>query len=140
MGSQGALALEQGFVSASQVGQILAATIEGVSSALAVGSGGLNGGNNTNTNPNNDFDVRKAIKMKKDELKNNIPNDWTYTENNGFVHIKDANGNIRIRIDPADSVTNYQHMHLYDSKGNSLDSAGNIVKYKDTSAHIPYNN
>lgn len=105
---------------------------------LVLASGG-NIGSNINTS-NNDFDITKAKNMSKEQLKNNIPDDWTYTEHNGFVHIKDAQGNIRIRIDPADNTTTYQHMHLYDAKGNSLDSGGNIVNYKDSSAHIPYNN
>lgn len=33
----------------------------------------------------------------------------------GFVHIKDEAGKIRIRIDPPDKVTQYPHVHVYDS-------------------------
>ena len=67
---------------------------------------------------------------------NKLPEGWKYTENNGFVHVRDASGNIRMRIDPPDKTTKYNHVHLYDAKGNSLDINGNIVDYKSPSAHI----
>ncbi|MGL4662412.1 MAG: hypothetical protein ACRCV7_01855 [Culicoidibacterales bacterium] len=44
---------------------------------------------------------------------------------------------IRIRIDPPDSKTQYPHKHLYDDKGNSLDTSGNIVDRKSPDDHIP---
>ena len=65
MGSQGALALEQEFVSASQVGQILVATVEGVSSALAIG----NGGNKTS---NSQDEISKAINRINENDKHHI--------------------------------------------------------------------
>ena len=77
--------------------------------------------------------------MTKTQLKENIPKDWSYYENNGRVHIKDANGNFRVRIDPADKVTNYQHMHTFDANGNPLDINGNIVGKKSPNGHIPWN-
>ena len=43
------------------------------------------------------------------------------------------------RIDPPDKVTNYEHMHIYDTQGNSLDYNGNIVGKKDASGHLPWN-
>ena len=70
---------------------------------------------------------------------NNLPEGWTKTENNGFTHIRDADGNIRVRIDPPDAVTNYPHQHVYDASGNSLDINGNIVSPKSPDAHIPLN-
>ena len=66
-----------------------------------------------------------------------LPSGWTKTTNNGFTHIKDANGNIRVRIDPPDAKTSYPHKHLYDELGNSLDVNGNIVSPKNPDAHIP---
>ena len=66
-----------------------------------------------------------------------LPSGWTKTTNNGFTHIKDANGNIRVRIDPPDAKTSYPHKHLYDELGNSLDVNGNIVSPKSPDAHIP---
>ena len=67
----------------------------------------------------------------------NLPSGWTKTTNNGFTHVKDENGNIRIRIDPPDAKTPYPHKHLYDGAGNPLDINGNIVSPKSPDAHIP---
>ncbi|WP_392563031.1 hypothetical protein RHO12_06100 [Orbus sturtevantii] len=74
------------------------------------------------------------------ELKNNLPEGWHFFENNGRVHIKDTIGQMRIRIDPADKITNYQHMHIYDEKGNPLNNLGNIVERNDQAGHIPWKN
>ena len=65
--------------------------------------------------------------MSKAQLQANLPKGWSYTEHNGRVHIKDVNGIIRVRIDPPDTVTRYQHMHIVDELENSLDMNGNIV-------------
>ncbi|MGB8451363.1 MAG: hypothetical protein WCD89_03435 [Anaerocolumna sp.] len=67
----------------------------------------------------------------------NLPSGWTKTTNNGFTHVRDANGNIRVRIDPPDAKTPYPHKHLYDEAGNSLDINGNNVSPKSPDAHIP---
>jgi hypothetical protein len=82
------------------------------------------------------FNLGDLSKMKKGDILGKLPEGWKYTENNGFVHVKDANGNIRMRIDPPDKVTKYDHAHLYNEKGESLDINGNVVNYKDPSAHI----
>ena len=74
--------------------------------------------------------------MKKQDILGKLPEGWKYTENNGFVHVRDANGNIRMRIDPPDKVTKYDHVHLYNEKGESLDINGNVVGSKDPAAHI----
>ena len=71
------------------------------------------------------------------KLVDDLPSGWTKTTNNGFTHVKDANGNIRVRIDPPDAKTPYPHKHLYDEAGNSLDINGNIVSPKSPDAHIP---
>jgi toxin YxiD len=42
--------------------------------------------------------------MTKKDILEGLPSNWKHTENNGFVHIRDANGNIRMRIDPPDKV------------------------------------
>lgn len=78
--------------------------------------------------------------MTKQEIIEAIPDNWKYTEHNGFVHIKDEAGKIRIRIDPPDKVTQYPHVHVYDNDGNLLDSLGNIVDRKSPDGHIPYKN
>lgn len=46
---------------------------------------------------------------------------------------------MRVRIDSADSITKYQHRHIYDELGNSLDISGNIVDRTSPSGHIPWN-
>ena len=78
--------------------------------------------------------------MTKQEIIDAIPDNWKYAEHNGFVHIKDEAGKIRIRIDPPDKVTQYPHVHVYDNDGNLLDSLGNIVDRKSPDGHIPYKN
>ena len=78
--------------------------------------------------------------MTKQEIIDAIPDNWKYAEHNGFVHIKDEAGKIRIRIDPPDKVTQYPRIHVYDNDGNLLDSLGNIVDRKSPDGHIPYKN
>ncbi len=102
-------------------------------SVRGVGKGGRNVGNITEK-----LDTNDIPNMTKQEIINKIPNDWNYTDHNGFVHIKDASGKIRIRIDPPDRVTDYPHVHVYDSNGNLLDSFGNIVDRRSPDGHIPY--
>ncbi len=76
--------------------------------------------------------------MSLDDLRKSIPDDWQIFENNGRVHIKDANGNFRVRIDPPDKITNYEHMHIFDENKNPLDIKGNIVDKKSPDGHIPW--
>ncbi|GIP58610.1 hypothetical protein J15TS10_24240 [Paenibacillus woosongensis] len=76
--------------------------------------------------------------MSKQEILDSLPKDWKYTENNGFVHIRDANGNVRMKIDPPDKVTKYDHVHLFDESGNPIDVNLNVVDRKSPDAHIPY--
>lgn len=84
------------------------------------------------------LDTNNISNMTKQEIIDAIPDNWKYAEHNGFVHIKDEAGKIRIRIDPPDKVTQYPHVHVYD--GNLLDSLGNIVDRKSPDGHIPYKN
>lgn len=76
--------------------------------------------------------------MSKKEILNSLPSDWKYTENNGFIHVRDTSGNIRMRIDPPDKMTKYDHVHLFDKDGNPLDKNLKIVDRKSPDAHIPY--
>ncbi len=86
----------------------------------------------------NKFNVNDIPNMTKKEILESIPQNWTYTEHNGFIHIRDANEKMRMRIDPPDSTTKYPHVHVYDSKGNLLDRNGNVVPKKSPEGHIPY--
>lgn len=90
----------------------------------------------------NSLSPNEISKLSLKDMEESKPDDWSFNANgpngNDFVHIKDANGNYRIRIDPPDRVTPYRHFHLYDKIGNSLDIKGNIVPYDSIDAHIPY--
>ncbi len=72
-----------------------------------------------------------------DKTVDDLPSGWTQTTYNGFTHVRDANGNIRVRVDPADPKTSFPHKHIYDELGNSLDANGNIVEPNSPDAHIP---
>ncbi|MDM5351651.1 hypothetical protein QUF65_12210 [Lysinibacillus sphaericus] len=84
------------------------------------------------------IDAKNIPNMSKQEILDGLPKDWKYTENNGFVHIRDGNGNVRMKIDPPDKVTKYDHVHILDENGNPLDVNLNIVDRKSPDAHIPY--
>ena len=71
----------------------------------------------------------------QEEILEGLPDGWTYTDNNGFVHVRDEQG--RVRIDPPDKKTKYKHIHVYDENGNLLDVNGNPVSPKDPAGHIP---
>ena len=100
--------------------------------------GGLSESGSTAGNIAKNLDTNNISNMTKQEIIDAIPDNWKYAEHNGFVHIKDEAGKIRIRIDPPDKVTQYPHVHVYD--GNLLDSLGNIVDRKSPDGHIPYKN
>lgn len=100
----------------------------------------VKGGSDTIGNIAKNLDTSDIPNMTKQEIIDSVPDDWSYTEHNGFVHIKDELGKIRIRIDPPDAKTPYPHVHIYDSEGNLLDILGNIVDRKSPDGHIPYKN
>ncbi|SUN06689.1 Uncharacterised protein [Streptococcus acidominimus] len=85
---------------------------------------------------------RDIQSMSLDEIRKAVPTDkgWRIYENNGFVHIKDELGKMRIRLDPPDKTTTYPHMHIYDENKNLLDLDGNIVAIDSPEGHIPWNN
>ena len=86
------------------------------------------------------MDTNEIPNMTKQEIIDSIPDDWEYTEHNGFVHIKDETGKMRIRIDPPDKMTKYPYVHAYDNNGNLLDRFGNIVDRTSPAGHLPYKN
>ena len=53
-----------------------------------------------------------------------------------FMEFEDKLGRVRVKIHPPDKSTSYHHVHLYDSKGRSLDSNLASVFYKSPDAHI----
>lgn len=53
--------------------------------------------------------------------------------------MRDGSGKVRMKIDPPDKVTKYDHVHLFDEEGKPLDVNLKIVDRKSPAAHIPYN-
>ena len=96
--------------------------------------------NKTKGNITERLDTNEIPNMTKQEIIDSIPDDWEYTEHNGFVHIKDETGKMRIRIDPPDKMTKYPHVHAYDNNGNLLDRFGNIVDRTSPAGHLSYKN
>ena len=54
-----------------------------------------------------------------------------------FMQWEQINGDIKVRIDPPDGKTNYHHIHISDSKGNSLDIQLQIKPETSPDVHIP---
>lgn len=84
------------------------------------------------------FNIRNIPNMTRNEIIHSVPAGWRHADNHGFVHIRDAENNIRIRIDPPDQATNYPHVHLYDGAGRPLDINGNVVGRRNSAAHLHY--
>lgn len=84
------------------------------------------------------FNIHNIPNMTKDEIIHSVPAGWNHTDYNGFVHIKDAENTIRIRIDPPDKGTHYPHVHLYDGAGCPLDINGKKAKRNISAAHLHY--
>lgn len=53
-----------------------------------------------------------------------------------FMEFTDDAGNVIVKIHPADKVTTYDHIHIYNKAGESLDESLNVVKNTDKAAHI----
>jgi hypothetical protein len=110
-----------------------------IDEAIRTASGRVIQGSQTSYKFNLETDFSQIANMPKSTLKANLPKGWSYYEHNGFVHIKDSSGITRVRIDPPDSVTPYNHYHLYNANKQPLDINGNIVDKNSPDAHIPYN-
>ncbi len=54
------------------------------------------------------------------------------------MEFQDKFGVVRVKIHPPDRVTNYNHLHIYNKAGNSLDKNLKVVDKKHLDAHIPY--
>ena len=53
-----------------------------------------------------------------------------------FIEFVDKKGRIRAKIHPPDKITNFNHLHLYDEKGNALNSKFKIAHSRSSGAHI----
>jgi len=70
---------------------------------------------------------------------NNLPQGWTSrTDNGGRIHIRDAQGNYRIRIDPANPKKGTEaHRHHHDENENPINIDGNPTRFGNPDSHIP---
>lgn len=55
-----------------------------------------------------------------------------------FIEFKDKFGNLRVKIHPSDKITKYDHMHVYNKKGDPLNINLKRVDKTSIEAHIPY--
>ncbi len=93
---------------------------------------------NTKTRTLDEMSPEELSEMSLEELQEALPEGWKYYEHGPFVYIKNELGEYRIRIDPPDAVTDYTHMHIYDSNGNLLNKLGEIVSDTSLDGHLPY--
>lgn len=109
--------------------------------------------------------VKEVPNLSVEDLRAMLPTGWKAENHNGFVHIKDPKtaANVanrlskldknskeykdlstsntqgyRVRIDPADSVTKFTHIHVYNDQGQLLNEEGQIVNYNNPAGHIRY--
>ena len=54
-----------------------------------------------------------------------------------FVEMVDKQGRVKAKFHPPDKKTTYDHLHIYDSKGNPLNTNLKIVERTSPEAHIP---
>lgn len=101
--------------------------------------------------------IEEAPNLSKDDLKEMLPKGWEFSESPDKKHthvtdpetakyIKDFIKNnadlayskelkkynpkgYRIRIDAPDDKTNYTHIHKYNSKGQSINKAGEVISH-----------
>jgi RHS repeat-associated protein len=98
----------------------------------------MRGRSNVSNNAFGSLNTRNIPNMSKQQILNKLPSGWRYTENNGFVHVRDTSGRIRMRIDPPDKVTKYHHVHLYNQNYQPLNIHLKVVNPSSKAAHIPY--
>ncbi|NGX56370.1 MAG: tRNA3(Ser)-specific nuclease WapA [Candidatus Anoxychlamydiales bacterium] len=99
------------------------------------------------------IDIEKTIKnIKKDlniKLNSKVPKEGviSWLQKNGlkikgkspngkFIEFMDKNERIRAKIHPPDKVTKYNHLHLYDKKGNALNAEFKKTNRKSFESHI----
>jgi hypothetical protein len=53
-----------------------------------------------------------------------------------FLHFRDAAMRVRARIDPPNTIILYDHLHLYNEAGESLNARLEVVERQSLEAHI----
>ena len=64
------------------------------------------------------------------------PKGWSVEAHNGRLHVRDKNDIMRLRVDPPDKHTPYNHLHIHDKNGKPLDSNWKPVGRRDPESHI----
>lgn len=54
------------------------------------------------------------------------------------MKFRDRRGRIRFEIHPSDKTTSYNHLHVHDRVGNSLNKDLKVVSRRSEDAHIRY--
>lgn len=84
----------------------------------------------------------KIVHIKNPELVKHIEDIFNSKDEmlkDQLTKIKQRGKGYRIRIDQADGVTTYQHIHKYNDEGLLMNEEGEAVDYKSPDGHIPYN-
>lgn len=107
-----------------------------IADSLGSGGGGVTPGSSKKLD---EMTPAELVKLTPQQFQEALPEGWTYNQSpdGRYIHIRDVSGKYRIRIDPPDNVTNYNHIHIFDVDGNALDINGNIVPDNSPDAHIP---
>lgn len=90
----------------------------------------MRGRSSVSNNAFGSLSTRNIPNMSKKQILDKIHKNWKYTENNGFVHVRDGSGRLRMRIDPPDNKTKYHHVHLYNQTGQPLNKNMKVVDKK----------
>lgn len=53
-----------------------------------------------------------------------------------FMEFTDRFGNVRVKIHPSDKATRYDHVHIYNKSGSSLNRNLEIVESTSLEAHV----
>ena len=123
-----------------KIGGVVAAGMSGTSKGNKLTKVGLSAGAGLNALKN---DLKNLANMSRADIAKAISEKIPSLQYKGgspdgrFMQWKDASNQTRVRIDPPDAVTPYDHIHLYDSKGNALDINLNIKPANSPDVHIP---
>ena len=57
-------------------------------------------------------------------------------EDGRFMDFIDKQGNLRVKLHPPDRITQYDHIHIYNKRGQDLNTELSTVSYKSPEGHI----
>jgi hypothetical protein len=122
---------------ASAVAGAAAAPGLGMAGAAMMSGGGGDGGGGSNNTPSN---FKDAKSIPREELTKRLESMGFKKKGESpdgrFVEFVDKENRVRAKIHPPDDQTPYNHLHLYDEEGNSLNADMKPVNRKSQEAHI----